>query len=59
MDKAEKTILISHNFIEKKLGIKLSSEKVEEIFKKLRFSFQTKQIKETKKKMFETKSSQN
>lgn len=42
LSKAEKTILISHDFIEKKLGIELSSEKVEEILKKLRFSFQTK-----------------
>ena len=38
----EKNIFISHDFIEKKLGIKLSSEEVEKILKKLRFSFQTK-----------------
>jgi phenylalanyl-tRNA synthetase beta chain len=35
----KKTVLISHEFIEKKLGIKLSSETIRELLKKLRFSF--------------------
>ncbi|CAI2187147.1 7751_t:CDS:1 [Funneliformis geosporum] len=36
----KKTILLSHEFIEKKLGVKLSSEKVEEVLQKMRFSFE-------------------
>ena len=38
----EKIVLISHEFIEKKLGVKLSSAEVEESLKKLCFSFRTK-----------------
>jgi phenylalanyl-tRNA synthetase beta subunit len=40
----KKTVLISHEFIEKKLGVKLNSEEVEEILKKLQFPFQKKQF---------------